>query len=86
VVFECLAPAAHIVYLAGDFNDWGRNRDGLVFDPQFSMMLSGEVWCAEIPLPPGRHAYQFVLDGDRWLADPTNPTMDDAGHSVIEVK
>jgi 1,4-alpha-glucan branching enzyme len=66
VVFECLAPAAHIVYLAGDFNDWGRNRDGLVFDPQFAMMLSGGVWRAAVALLPGKHEYQFVIDGDRW--------------------
>jgi serine protease AprX len=25
------------------------------------------------PLPPGRYAYKFVLDGERWLADPANP-------------
>jgi 1,4-alpha-glucan branching enzyme len=77
VVFQCLAPEAHIVYLAGDFNAWAKNWGGLVFDPQFAMTLSNDVWIVTIPLPPGKHEYQFVVDGDRWLGD---------GHSVVEVK
>ncbi len=36
VLLSCYAPKAHLVYLAGDFNDWGHNRNGLVFDPQSS--------------------------------------------------
>lgn len=67
VLFQLCASEAHIVYLAGKFNDWAKNRDGLVFDPQFAMSLTGGVWTAIVPLPPGRHEYQFVVDGDRWL-------------------
>jgi hypothetical protein len=77
VMFQCLAPEAHIVYLAGDFNAWAKNRDGLVFDPEFVMTPSSGVWTVTVSLPPGKHEYQFVADGDRWLGD---------GHSVVEVK
>ena len=86
LLLQLYAPDAHIVYLAGSFNEWGKNRDGLVFDPQFAMSLSGGVWQATVTLPPGRHGYQFVIDGDRWMADPNNDESDDAGHSLLEVK
>ena len=54
------------MYLAGDFNEWARNRDGLVFDPQFAMSESNGVWRAVKQLPAGRYEYQFVVDGDQW--------------------
>jgi hypothetical protein len=32
------------------------------------------LWRAEGPaLAPGRYTYKFLLDGTRWLDDPTNP-------------
>jgi 1,4-alpha-glucan branching enzyme len=87
-LLQCYAPDAHIVYLAGDFNDWGHNQDGLVFDPKFTMTgpNSDGVWLAEIELKPGRHLYQFVIDGDRWIADPNADEKDGDGHSVAVVK
>jgi 1,4-alpha-glucan branching enzyme len=87
-LLQCYAPDAHLVYLAGDFNDWGHNRNGLVFDPRFVMNGpdSNGAWRAEIELKPGRHAYQFVIDGDHWIADPNTDEKDEAGHSAIEVK
>lgn len=66
VVFQFFARTAHLVYLAGDFNEWARNRDGLVFDPQFAMSESNGVWRAVKQLPAGRYEYQFVVDGDQW--------------------
>jgi 1,4-alpha-glucan branching enzyme len=88
VLFQFYAPEAHVVYLAGDFNDWGRNRDGLVFNPQFAMRGpdSNGVWRAEIELPQGRHAYQFVVDGDQWQVDPNADETDNDKHSVVIVK
>jgi 1,4-alpha-glucan branching enzyme len=87
-LLQCYAPDAHLVYLAGDFNDWGQNRDGLVFDPQFAMEGpdADGVWRAEIKLKPGRHLYQFVIDGDRWIADPNADEDDGEKHSVLVVK
>jgi 1,4-alpha-glucan branching enzyme len=76
------------VYLVGDFNDWGQNRDRLVFDPKFAMNGpdTDGVWRAEIDMKPGRYAYQFVIDGDHWIADPNVGESDSEGHSVLVVK
>jgi len=88
VLLACYAPKAHLVYLAGDFNNWAYNRDGLVFDPQFAMRgPDGDgVWHAEVELKPGRHFYEFVIDGDHWIADPNGEETDKEKHSVVEVK
>jgi 1,4-alpha-glucan branching enzyme len=88
VILQCYAPDAHLVYLVGDFNEWGHNRDGLVFDPKFAMTgpNSDGVWLANIKLKPGQHAYQFVIDGDRWIADPNDGATDSDGHSTLVVK
>jgi 1,4-alpha-glucan branching enzyme len=88
VLFQFFAPDAFIVYLAGDFNNWANNRAGLVFDPQCAMdgPDADGLWRKTILLPPGRHLYQFVIDGDRWLADPNAEANDNENHSVLIVK
>jgi 1,4-alpha-glucan branching enzyme len=88
VLFQFYAPGAHIVYLAGDFNEWGKKREGLVSDPQFAMSGPGAngVWQAMVSLPPGRHLYQFVVDGDQWKSDPNADENDNENHSVLVVK
>ncbi len=55
------APSARHVYVAGTFNDWStealamrRAKDG--------------TWLARVDLPPGRHEYKFVVDG-QWCCD-----------------
>ncbi len=65
VRFELVDPNALTVALAGDFNRWSvtavpLRRDG-----------SGRPWTAEVRLPPGRFSYSFVIDGRRWVADPS---------------
>ncbi|MGO9526915.1 MAG: hypothetical protein ACLP0A_05020 [Verrucomicrobiia bacterium] len=88
VILQCYAPDAYIVYLVGDFNDWGHNRDRLVFDPKFAMNGpdTDGAWRANIELKPGRHAYQFVIDGDHWIVDPNAGEGDSEGDSVLVVK
>jgi hypothetical protein len=44
------------------------------------------VWHAEVELKPGRHVYQFVIDGDHWIAEPNGDETDKENHSVVEVK
>lgn len=62
VRFQLALPQARQVSLAGDFTRWQprvplkRNADG--------------TWTAELPLPPGDYEYIFVVDGNRWVADP----------------
>lgn len=60
---------ANTVALAGDFTDW---------KPSFTMTRSGpELWTVVVPLEPGIHTYAFVVDGERWIADPSAPAVDD---------
>lgn len=82
VRFVVAAPGARTVALVGSFNDW---------DPMATPLraeATAGVWVVEVPLEVGRHEYAFVVDGVRWLADPSAPTAgDDFGtpNSVVTV-
>jgi hypothetical protein len=65
--FVFVAPDAKQVALAGDFNDWDTSRTQLVKNDQSGL------WTVTVPLQPGRYSYAFVVDGDRWVADPRAP-------------
>ncbi|HEU4478143.1 MAG TPA: S8 family serine peptidase [Pyrinomonadaceae bacterium] len=66
LVFVYHDDLAHSVSLAGDFNDWTQQRAPLSKDRY-------GLWLAEIPVPsPGSYQYKFVVDGHRWLEDPSN--------------
>jgi len=86
-VFTLHAPDAHIAYLAGEFNDWAKNTNGLVWSPAYAMSGpdSNGLWSATIVLPAGRHPYMFAIDGDRWIRDPNEASSDGMGHSVVIV-
>jgi serine protease AprX len=66
MVFVFHDDAANGVSVAGDFNEWSqvatplkRNGSGL--------------WSTEVDLPhAGRFHYKFVVDGQRWIDDPSN--------------
>ena len=63
VRFSVVAPAAQRVALVGDFNVW---------DPRGVAMhrgADGHTWTVDVPLPPGRHAFVYMVDG-RLRADP----------------
>jgi len=67
--FVVRIPGANNVSLAGDFTGW---------QPSHSMTRSGtELWTVVVPLEPGVHTYSFVVDGERWIADPAAPSVDD---------
>jgi len=51
------------VFVAGTFNDWDATRRRMRDNPE-----SG-VFSATLTLPPGRHEYKFVVNG-QWLMDP----------------
>ena len=82
VQFVFVAPNASAVALVGDFNDW---------DPAATPLRrsAAGVWSGTMTLEPGRHLYAFVVDGKRWVADPSAPQAlgDDFGtpNSVITV-
>lgn len=82
VHFSIAAPSAQDVSLAGSFNGWDaaslhlrRNTEG--------------GWEATVALPVGEHRYQFVVDGRRWIPDPSAQSQVDDGfggtNSVIVV-
>jgi len=66
IAVRLLLPAedAETVAVAGDFNGW-RTDDTFLEDPDGDGVYSGT-----LELPPGTHAYMFVLDGERWVTDP----------------
>ena len=67
--FVLSVPNAKTVALAGDFTGW---------KPTYTMTRSGaELWTVVVPLEPGVHTYAFVVDGQRWVADPDAPSVDD---------
>ena len=71
VRFVLYAPSARHVAVAGTFNQWDRNAAPL--------MRAGTtgVWMTTLALPVGQHQYAFVVDGERWVADPAAPAIDD---------
>lgn len=82
VRFVFVDSTARNVALVGDFNAWSREATPLVRDP-----ASG-VWTASVTLPPGRHEYAFIVNGERWVADPfATRVLDDFGteSSVVTV-
>jgi len=82
VQFVLVAPGATSVSLVGDFNDW----DAAV--TPMRPVRRGEIWSVTMPLSPGRHRYAFLVDGERWLADPSAPRAPDdfgAPSSVVTV-
>ena len=64
VRFVFAAPEARSVALAGDFNGWSREAT-----PLEDLDGRGQ-WSVTLTLPAGRHEYAFVVDGERWVADP----------------
>jgi hypothetical protein len=71
---------ARTVAVAGDFNGW----DAVT-------MKKGEdgVWRTRLSLPPGRYRYAFVVDREKWVADPHSATVVESGYggadSVLDV-
>jgi Carbohydrate-binding module 48 (Isoamylase N-terminal domain) len=81
VRFTLTAPDAQRVSLVGDFNNW---------DPTVStLQQQNGTWTIVIPVTPGRHQYGFVVDGSRWIPDPTAAQSADAdfgsSNSVVYV-
>jgi len=56
--------------VVGDFNNWDVTAT--------PMTLDAGVWSASLPMSQGRHVYAFVINGDRWIADPRAPRTKDS--------
>jgi len=74
VRFVLYAPEASTVELAGDFTSW---------NPETYVLKKASVegmWEVMVPLKKGRvYVYNFVIDGDRWIADPKAAAQVDDG-------
>jgi hypothetical protein len=72
---------ANNVILSGTFNGWDQQG--------YSMMKNGNEWVLRIYLPPGKHLYKFLVDG-QWIIDPDNKLWEknqyQTHNSVIWVK
>ncbi len=79
VQFVLVAPEARRVALVGDFNGWDPSAEPLRRDHT-------GIWSGTVLLPPGRHAYSFIVDDSIWTPDPKAPMVEDADfdrpHSV----
>jgi anti-sigma-K factor RskA len=73
---------ARTVQVAGDFNGWDPSRTSLE-------RVSDAAWAVTIALEPGRYEYMFVVDGQRWIADPFAGETNDDGfgstNAVLDV-
>jgi Glycogen recognition site of AMP-activated protein kinase len=76
-------PGARTVQAAGDFNGWNPTQTPLE-------QVSNGAWTVTIPLEPGRYEYQFVVDGEQWIADPFAVEQNDDGfgsrNAVLDVR
>lgn len=78
------APQAESVAVVGDWNEW---------DPEAHRLSDSDndgVWEIEIEVTPDEeYRYQFLLDGERWMPDPSAPITVDDGfggeNSVLHV-
>lgn len=60
---------ATTVSVVGDFNEWN-----IAATP---MTLERGAWSVSLPSTQGRHVYAFVINGERWIADPRAPRATD---------
>ena len=75
--FVLVAPEASSVHVTGDFLSW--SREGIELeDPRGT-----GVWTADVSLPPGVYQYTFVIDGSRWIPDPTALSQVDDGFGQV---
>ena len=82
VRFIFYAPSAHSVTIAGSFNQWDPGAAPLV------PTATPGIWTTTLALPLGQHQYAFLVDGERWVVDPTAPSVDDGfgqHNSVVAV-
>jgi 1,4-alpha-glucan branching enzyme len=82
VSFQLTTDPGREVFVAGTFNNWDPKQYRMSDNPG-----SGH-WKTTLVLPPGRHEYKFVVNGE-WRADPNCPESvpNDQGslNSVITV-
>jgi chromosome partitioning protein len=83
IVFVTLYPRAKKVQVAGDFNNWQPEKTDM------QKVGTSGIWQTRIKLPPGKHQYRLVVDG-QWQQDPYNEkcVLNPFGgfNSIVEAK
>lgn len=75
IAFMYRNPSAQSVFFAGDVNGWNPRQ------APFQRLAAGGLWSCILPKPPvGQHRYKFVVDGTRWMADPSNDLKEPDGY------
>ncbi len=69
VTFALFAPGKHFVLLIGDFNNWNPESDLMNRAPDGT-------WWIRRKLDAGRHTYQYLIEGEKRLADPYSRDVD----------
>ncbi len=89
ILFKCVFPGASAIYLAGDFNSWGNNTNGVITDASAKMTGPDDKGLCQITvkLAPGDHSFKFCAGGatDRWFAPDWATDHDADGNAVIHV-
>lgn len=67
---------AATVWLSGSFVAWGGDPAHGAID--FAKGADG-AWTGSYEFAAGSHQYKFIVDGNNWITDPTNPDVIDDG-------
>jgi 1,4-alpha-glucan branching enzyme len=89
ILFQCSAPKATAVYLAGDFNSWANNTNGSITDAGSKMTGpdANGLFQMTVKLSPGDHSFKFCVNGapDQWFTPDWATDRDADGNGVIHV-
>lgn len=89
VLFKCVFPGTSAIYLAGDFNSWANNTNGVISDASAKMTGPDDKGLCQmtVKLAPGDHTFKFCAEGatDRWFAPDWAADHDADGNAVIHV-
>jgi 1,4-alpha-glucan branching enzyme len=78
VRFQMRQPDARSVAVAGDFNGWSQTSH--------QMTRNGDLWTCVIALPPGEHAFMYVVDGMSWVPPADTVTLAPDGFGGLNGK
>lgn len=86
VTFTYSDAAATSVWVTGSFTNWEATPMAGAWQ---LIKISPQDWSRSGQIGPGRHIYKIIVNGDTWVADPSNPNSEPDGfggqNSVIEV-
>ena len=82
VTFVLYHESAREIHLTGDFNEWDKDS--------ISMEEKNGYWSTMVSMKPGVYQYMFVIDGEKWIPDPSNTAIVESAfggvNSVLEVQ